>query len=74
YYVKAGEFKNKSSALFRIKELQQGNYSSRLMEPTSGTGTYTVAVGEFKDYAKAREQSRAINFILEINTTVEKNK
>jgi hypothetical protein len=72
YYVKAGEFKSKSSALFRIKELQQGNYSSRLIEPASSGGTYTVAVGEFKDYAKAREQSRAINFILEINSTVEK--
>ncbi len=72
YYIKAGEFKTKSSALFRIKELQQGNYSSRLIEPSTSGGTYIVAVGDFEDYAKAREQSRAINFILEIKSTVEK--
>ena len=72
YYIKAGEFKTKGSALARIRELRQGNYTAKLEETQTPDGQYRVIVGEFKNLNSARAKSREINFILEINTSVEK--
>lgn len=72
YYIKAGEFKSKSSALFRVSELRQGNYSAKIIEPDSPGGTFVVTVGEYTSYTKARAQARTIGFILDIRTSVVK--
>lgn len=71
YYIQAGKFKSKGSALFRIKELRQGNYPARLIEPSSGDGYFTVSAGEYESYSRAKEQARVIGFILEIETSVQ---
>lgn len=72
YYIKAGEFKSKSSALFRVRELRQGNYSAKIIEPDSPGGTFVVTAGEFTSYTKARAQAQTIGFILDIRTSVVK--
>ncbi len=72
YYIKAGEFKSRSSALYRVSELRQGNYSAKIIEPDSPGGTFVVTAGEFTSYTKARAQARTIGFILDIRTSVVK--
>lgn len=71
YYIKAGEFKTKNAALFRIRELRQGNYSAKLLEKQSSDRLFVVTVGEFKNYKSAQAKSQEINFILEIKSSVE---
>jgi hypothetical protein len=72
YYIKAGEFKSKSSAQFRVSELRQGNYSAKIIEPDSSGGTFVVTAGEYTSYSKAVAQARTIGFILDISTSVVK--
>jgi len=72
YYIKAGEFKSRSSALFRISELRQGNYPAKIIEPASVGENYIVSAGEFTSYSKAKEQAKTIGFILDIRTSVVK--
>ncbi|WP_373330608.1 SPOR domain-containing protein [Salmonirosea aquatica] len=70
YYIKAGEFESRSSALFRIKELRQGNYKAKIIEPDSAGGTFVVSAGEFSSYKRALDQAQAIGFIMDIRTSV----
>lgn len=72
YYIKAGEFKSRSSAQYRVSDLRQGNYPAKIIEPDSSGGTFIVSAGEFSSYNKARAQARTIGFILDIRTSVVK--
>ncbi len=70
YYIKAGEFRSRRSALFRVSELRQGNYWAKIIEPDSSGGVFIVSAGEYKSFKKARAQARTIGFILDIRTSV----
>lgn len=72
YFIKAGEFSSRRAALERVKELRQGNYWGKVIEPDSAGGTYLVSVGEFTSFNKAKEKARTIGFILDIRTSVVK--
>lgn len=72
YHIIAGEFKQKSAATRRLQELRQGNYSAKLMAPGDQGGMYRVVVGEFKNQKTAQTEAKALGFILEIKTRVEK--
>jgi hypothetical protein len=72
YYIKAGEFKSRNSALSRVSDLRQGNYPAKIIEPDSSDGVFIVTAGEFTSYSRAREQARTIGFILDIRTSVVK--
>lgn len=72
YHIVAGEFKQKPEATRRLQELRQGNYSAKLMAPSDQGGMYRVVVGEFKNQKTAQTEAKALGFILEIKTRVEK--
>lgn len=71
YQIVVGKFKSKESAQIRIRELGQGNYPARLVEPISSDGFYEVMAGEFESYKRAKSKADEISFILELKATVQ---